>query len=83
MPWWLSDGVYWGRFTVGWAYASSGALIHHVIPDRYRSLVAFSAGSGKIRCVRKTFSKQNPWWMWLAGVFGAIAVFYKAGGNDG
>ncbi len=34
--------------------------------------------NGKIACVRKSFAKGNPWWMWLGGVCGAVSVFGNA-----
>lgn len=38
-------------------------------------IIVVCAANGSIRCVRKAFVRGNPWWMWLGGICGAVAVF--------
>ncbi|OUO98403.1 DMT family transporter [Barnesiella sp. An22] len=38
-------------------------------------IAVFCIGSGKLGRMRMAFKKENPWWMWLGGICGAIAVF--------
>lgn len=38
-------------------------------------MAAFCAANGSIRSARHAFDRGNPWWMWLGGICGAIAVF--------
>ena len=71
-----SIGAIYGRLGVCLGSAVQASTVSFLIATA--AIAAFCVGSGKIRCVRKAFSKQNPWWMWLAGVFGAIAVFGNA-----
>ena len=71
-----SIGAIYGRLGVCLGSAVQASTVSFLIATA--TIAVFCIGSGKIRCVRKAFSKQNPWWMWLAGVFGAIAVFGNA-----
>lgn len=38
-------------------------------------IAAVCLGSGKLGRMRMAFRKENPWWVWLGGLCGAIAVF--------
>lgn len=38
-------------------------------------IAAVCLGSGKLGHMRMAFRKENPWWVWLGGLCGAIAVF--------
>ena len=71
-----SIGAIYGRLGVCLGSAVQASAVSFLIATVI--IAAFCVGSGKMHCVRKAFSKQNPWWMWLAGVFGAVAVFCNA-----
>ena len=71
-----SIGAIYGRLGVCLGSAVQASTVSFLIATA--TIAVFCIGSGKIGCVRKAFSKQNPWWMWLAGIFGAIAVFGNA-----
>lgn len=71
-----SIGAIYGRLGVCLGSAVQASAVSFLIATVI--IAAFCVGSGKIHCVRKALSKQTPWWMWLAGVFGAIAVFCNA-----
>lgn len=38
-------------------------------------IIAVCTANGSIRSTRNVFVRGNPWWMWLGGICGAIAVF--------
>lgn len=41
-------------------------------------VAAVCAVTGRIGRIRKAFAKGHPWWMWLGGACGAVAVFGNA-----
>lgn len=42
------------------------------------ALLLFCAINGSVRLVGKAFNRQQPWWMWMGGLYGAIIVFGNA-----
>ena len=42
------------------------------------ALLLFCTLNGSVRLVGKAFNRQQPWWMWMGGLYGAIIVFGNA-----
>lgn len=42
------------------------------------ALLLFCTMNGSVRLVGKAFNRQQPWWMWMGGLYGAIIVFGNA-----
>lgn len=42
------------------------------------ALLLFCIGNGSVRMVGKAFNREQPWWMWMGGLYGAIIVFGNA-----
>lgn len=71
-----SIGAIYGRLGVCLGSAVQASTVSFLIATVV--VAAVCVGNGKIVCVRKCFTKRNPWWMWLGGVCGAISVFGNA-----
>ena len=42
------------------------------------ALLLFCTMNGSVRLVGKAFNREQPWWMWMGGLYGAIIVFGNA-----
>lgn len=71
-----SIGAIYGRLGICLGSAVQASTVSFLIATIV--IAAVCIGNGKTGCVRKAFSKGNPWWMWLGGVCGAISVFGNA-----
>ncbi len=71
-----SIGAIYGKLGNCLASAVQASTVSFLIATIVIAVVCI--GNGKIVCVRKSFAKGNPWWMWLGGVCGAVSVFGNA-----
>lgn len=71
-----SIGAIYGKLGICLGSAVQASTVSFLIATTV--IAAVCIGNGKIVCVRKAFSRGNPWWMWLGGVCGAISVFGNA-----
>ena len=71
-----SIGAIYGRLGTYLGSAVQASTVSFLIATI--TIAAVCTANRRIVCVRKVFSKGNPWWMWLGGVCGAISVFGNA-----
>lgn len=71
-----SIGAIYGRLGICLGSAVQASTVSFLIATVI--IAAICIGNGTIGYARKAFYKGNPWWMWLGGVCGAIAVFGNA-----
>ena len=81
---WQISGIGTGCLTasIGAIYGKLGLCLGSAIQASTISfliativIAVMCIGNGKLGRIHMTFKKGNPWWMWLGGVCGAIAVF--------
>lgn len=68
-----SIGAIYGRLGLCLGSAIQASTISFLIATIVIAVMCI--GNGKLGRIHMTFKKGNPWWMWLGGVCGAIAVF--------
>ncbi len=68
-----SIGAIYGRLGICLGSAVQASTVSFLIATAV--VAALCIVNGNVGCVRKAFRGENPWWMWLGGVCGALAVF--------
>lgn len=84
---WQAAGIGVGCLmaSIGAMYGRLGLLLGSAVQASAVSFLAATAvmalvciGNGSMGSVARAFSRDNPWWMWLGGVCGALSVFSNA-----
>lgn len=68
-----SIGAIYGRLGLSLGSAVQASTISFFVATTV--IAAVCIVSGKLGRIRMAFKKGNPWWMWVGGLCGAIAVF--------
>lgn len=68
-----SIGAIYGRLGLSLGSAVQASTISFFVATTVIAAVCIVCG--KLGCIHMAFKKGNPWWMWVGGLCGAIAVF--------